>query len=99
MITHLRIQQALGVGLSALVLLYHFLTRVLPGFSLQISAFEPVRALPYALSVVAVIYGAYIRNDRNQAYAEFIQNSPGINVDTDGVKYGGGHGFGGTAGG
>lgn len=99
MITHLRIQQALGVGLSALVLLYHFLTRVWPGFSLPMSGFEPVRALPYVVAVAALIYGGYIRKDRDNAYAEFIKNSPGIDVDTQAVTYGTGHGFGNPSGG
>jgi len=97
MITHLRIQQALGIGLGALVLLYHFLTRVLPGVSLPLCAFEPVRALPYVVAVAALVYGTYIRNDRNKAYEEFLRNSPGIDVDTKGVTYGIGHGFGKTS--
>lgn len=99
MITHLRIQQALGVGLSGLILLYHFLTRVWPGFSLPLSMFEPVRALPYVVAVAAIIYGVFLRKDRDKAYAEFIENSPGIDVDTQAVKYGTGHGFGKTSGG
>jgi hypothetical protein len=99
MITHLRIQQALGVGLSALVLLFHFLTRVSPGISLPWSNFEPVRALPYAVAVAAILYGSYISKDRDSAYAEFLQNSPGIDIETQGISYGTGHGFGSTTGG
>lgn len=94
MITHLRIQMAFGIGLSVLVLFYHFVTRVLPGFSLPFSTFDSLRAMPYVLSMAAFIYGTHIRNDRNQAYAEFIQNSPGVDVEAAEIKYGTGHGFG-----
>jgi hypothetical protein len=99
MITHLRIQQALGIGLSALVLVYHFITRVWPGLSLSFTHFDPLRALPYVMGVAAIIYGNYIRDDRNRAYAEFLENSPGVKVDNQGIKYGTGHGFGKTTGG
>jgi hypothetical protein len=96
MITHLRIQQALGIGLSSLVLLYHFLTRVAPGLGGPWSSFDPVRTLPYLMAIVAVIYGINIKRKRDHAYQEFIKNSPGIEVSTAGITYGPGHGFGNT---
>ena len=55
--------------------------------------FDPPRALPYAIVIVAFMYWNKLRKNRNTAYAEFIENSPGIAIDTSGVTYGVGHGF------
>lgn len=92
MLTHLQIQYALGIGLGTLVLFYHFYTRVIPGFKLPISNFDPIQGLPYALVVAAIFYLFHLRKNRNDSYREFLNNSPGIEVDTKGVKYGVGHG-------
>lgn len=93
MLTHLQIQYALGLGLGALVLLYHFFDRVFPGFGAPIHNFDPVRGLPYILVIAATIYLYRLRNKRNKSYREFLENSPGIDVDTEGINYGVGHGF------
>lgn len=92
MLTHLKIQYALGVGLGTLVLIYHFYSRIVPGFKLPISNLDPIRGLPYALVIVAIIYLYCLRKNRNDSYKEFLKNSPGIEVDTKGVQYGVGHG-------
>jgi hypothetical protein len=93
MIAHLKIQLVLGIGLSGLVLLYHFSLRVLPGLSAPIANFDSARALPYILTVAAVLYGNHLRRRREADYVEFLTNSPGIDIDTKGIAYGGGHGF------
>jgi hypothetical protein len=93
MLTHLKIQYALGVGLGGLVLLYHFINRVAPGFNAPIANFDPIRALPYVLVIVSVIYLVWLRKNRHDSYKEFLENSPGIEVDTKGIKYGVGHGY------
>lgn len=92
MIEHLRIQLALGIGLGGIVLCYHFLERVLPGFSSPISSFEPIRALPYFLVVVSFFYLLNVKKHTKEKYEEFLKNSPGINVDTQDISYGIGHG-------
>lgn len=99
MITHLKIQMALGIGLGALVLLFHFSTRVFPGFVEPWSTFDPARTLPYLVSVGAFTYCSWLSRDRDSAYAEFLKNSPGEPVDTTGISYGSGHGFGPSGGG
>lgn len=91
MLTHLRIQWALGIGIALLFLLYHFFTRVLPGVGTPWSSFELQRALPYAVSVVCLVFLLRLRSDRTQAYGNFLRNSPGLKVDTTGVQYGIGH--------
>ncbi len=93
MITHIRIQFALAVGIALIILIFHFLTRVVPGFSQPISGFDPLRALPYVLFVVGIAYLAKLRKNRNLSYKEFLMNSPGLEVDTTGIEYGPGHGF------
>lgn len=99
MIAHLRIQVYLAWGLALVVLLHHFSTRVVPGFSSSSCHFDVARTLPYLFSAISgiVIYG--VANDRNKSYEEFISQSPGLPVDTTGIDYGVGHGYKGGAGG
>jgi len=92
MIEHLRIQLALGIALGLVVLLYHFLDRVMPGLSESFSQFEPIRALPYLLVIFAIIFLLKMKKDAAEKYQEFIRNSPGKIVDIDGIHYGKGHG-------
>lgn len=91
MLTHLRIQYWLGVGIGILFLLYHFNLRVVPGIHSPIRNFEFSRSLPYTFAVCAVILLWRLRHNRIESYKEFLRNSPGINVDTSGVQYGVGH--------
>lgn len=85
-------QIILSMLISVILLGFHFTTRVSPGFSAPLSNFELLRALPYItlLVVVALIVWEVVR--LNRKYAEFMRNSPGIQVDTQGIDYGIGHG-------
>jgi hypothetical protein len=94
MITHLRIQVALGVAVGALVAVFHFITRVVPGFGAPWTNFELLRALPYATVVAVLVYVLQLRGHRNRSYTEFITNSPGKQVTVTGISLGEGHGFG-----
>jgi len=94
MITHLSIQYSLGLGTALLVLGYHFGTRVFPGIGESWSTFDPVRALPYIVALACTAYVVWLRRKCKDKYEEFLTNSPGIDVDTEGVLYGPGHGFG-----
>ena len=91
MLTHLRIQYLFGIGIVSLVLLYHFLTRVLPGFGSPWANFEPLRCLPYVILIIGGGVVFRIRRKMKKKYAEFLENSPGIDVDTEGIRYGEGH--------
>lgn len=91
MLTHLRIQYWLGVGIAALFLAYHFITRVLPGWALSLQYFEVQRSLPYLVLGACVILLWKLRENRLSSYEEFLKNSPGIPVDTTGIEYGTGH--------
>jgi hypothetical protein len=92
MIEHLRIQFYLGIGLAAIVLIYHFIERVYPGICLQLSNFDPIRAIPYLLLVIATVYVFYLKNKLNDKYKEFLSNSPGIDISSNSIHYGVGHG-------
>lgn len=91
MITHLRIQYLLAVGIGSVVLLFHFCTRVVRGIGAPWSSFEPLRSLPYAVLLVAVVAIVLLKVNRGKAYSEFLQNSPGKHVDSGGITYGVGH--------
>ena len=91
MITHLRIQYALALGIGFVVLLFHFFTRVERGLGAPWSGFDPLRSLPYAVLVLAFLAVWRLKINREEAYAEFLQNSPGKNINTGGVIFGVGH--------
>jgi hypothetical protein len=91
MITHLRIQYALGLGITLVVLIFHFFTRIVPGLGGQWSSFDPVRALPYAVGMIAVLVLSWLKAHREKAYAEFLSNSPGREINVSGVTFGVGH--------
>jgi len=92
MITHLKIQFALGIGVAVSVLAYHLIDRVAPGIGSPFSNFEAKRVLPYLALAVVMVYLARLRAKADRKYAEFLVNSPGIPVDTAGISYGEGHG-------
>ena len=99
MITHLKIQMALGTGIGLLVLLFHFLDRVLPGFGSPIALFEPLRGLPYVAALAGTVYIYNVKRHRDDSYAEFLENSPGREINAENVRYGRGHGYGKSGGG
>jgi len=94
MLTHLRIQWWLGLGIGLLILLHHFLSQVLPILNCNnanVGRFHWEMILPYVIAVLALILVCLVRKHRIQCYEEFKANSPGINVDTTGIQYGVGH--------
>lgn len=93
MLTHLKIQYALGIGLLIIIVLFHFFSRILPGLNLPLSNFEFIRSIPYISLFISVIFLMNIRKRRIKSYEEFIANSPGIDIDTKEISYGVGHGF------
>jgi len=91
MIEHLRIQMALGIGLGGIVIIYHFVERILPNISESVSNFDPIRSLPYILIIFAFGYLYWLKKHCKEKYEEFIKNSPGVDIDTNNIKYGVGH--------
>jgi hypothetical protein len=91
MLSHLRIQFVLGVGVAGLVLLYHLLTYVVPEARAPCGQLSPQRCLPWVTLIACLILVLWLRGRRIKAYEEFLRNSPGIHVDTEGLEYGVGH--------
>jgi ABC-type multidrug transport system permease subunit len=91
MISYFRVQAGLATAIALLVLMFHFVTRVVPGFSAPWSGFEAARVLPYISAIGAVVVCLVFAADRQRSYANFLSNSPGITVDTSAVTYGTGH--------
>ncbi|QDT27368.1 hypothetical protein Enr10x_26850 [Gimesia panareensis] len=93
MLTHLRLQVALAFGLGSVVVLFHLFERVVPGFSAPICNFDLMRSIPYFLIIGAIIYLWRLKNKCIKKYEEFLENSPGKEISTKGIRYGSGHGF------
>ena len=92
MISHLRIQVMLTVAIGLLILTYHFSTRVWDTLSAKAQV-DIAKLLPYLIAVVSgLLFRHHCRKDREK-YAEFLENSPGLTIDTTGIKYAVGHGF------
>ena len=91
MMAHLRIQFVLGLGIAGVVLGAHFASRVYPAIGVPDSTFDPMGAIPY---FVAIGGGLWLWNEHESTkkkYDEFIQNSPGVDIDTSGILFGIGH--------
>jgi hypothetical protein len=91
MITHLKIQYALGLGIATLFIFCQFIGRVLPGIHAPAGNFELSRSLPYLAATAWAIFLWFLRKNRIDSYQEFLENSPGIVVKTAGIRYGIGH--------
>src|SRR5579862_1199611 len=91
MLTHLKIQYILGTTIAALFLLFHFLTRILPGIGAPWANFEAQRTIPYLVVAICAVWLSILRSNRQSAYKEFLKNSPGTVVNTAGIVYGAGH--------
>jgi hypothetical protein len=92
MIEHLSIQAAFGIGIAAFVLLYHFISRVAESIDVNASV-EIAKLVPDVVAAVGAVYLRRLQAKTNKKYIEFLQESPGIEVDTAGTEYGPGHGF------
>ncbi len=88
----LRIQMTLFIAIVILIISYHFIIRVLPGIrNPEAYTFEFVGLLPYISLLFLVLYSLIERKKFIDKYKEFISNSPGKEIDTDGINYGIGH--------
>lgn len=74
---HLAIQLTLAGSIWLLALLFHFLTRIVPGFSLPLADLDPTRALPYLSGLVALFVVMWFKAKVGTHEAKLIQRSPG----------------------
>lgn len=75
---HFLIQLILSAAVLALVLGYHFAERVLPGFSLPWTCFEPVRTIPYVITLIVLIGLVLLALHYRRKETEFLERSPGF---------------------
>lgn len=77
MLDHQRIQLWFGIAVTGVVLGYHFLMRVIPGFSSSLAHFDAVRGMPYLALVCGV--GALWRLYKHhlKAFNSLTEKSPG----------------------
>jgi hypothetical protein len=87
LIRHLKIQDWLAVGLSGLMLVYHFYVRVLPGVCLSVGHFDLIRALPYAAAAFVLWWNWREKAAADRKYQKFKATSPGISIDASGISY------------
>jgi hypothetical protein len=93
MLTHLKIQYALAVGIGLIVLWYHFFNRVMPGFNFPFDSFDFNRSLPYLVVLISLGFLIYLKKQRDTSYQEFINKSPGKEIKSNDIQHGTGHGF------
>jgi len=91
MISYFRVQAGLATAIASLVILFHFVTRVVPGLGEAWSNFDLSRTLPYISAFGAILVCFLFARDRQKSYENFLTNSPGVTVDTSEVTYGTGH--------
>jgi len=88
MLTHLRLQRALAVGVAVLVFLVHFSSDFWPKpfWALELENYLPIAAMTFGAIV-------WVRSSERakQRYKEFLENSPGKEVDVSGIRFGIGH--------
>jgi hypothetical protein len=92
LLDQLWLQIILATLITAIFLCLHFVTRVQPGLNAPLSHFEWQRALPYMVLIIVALLLKWETRRANRKYAEFIRNSPGLQVDTTQIEYGIGHG-------
>lgn len=92
MIEHLKLQLALGLGLGAIVILYHFFDTILPALNCKNFAVTFLNTVPYLLVLAATAYLMELKRKLVAKYEEFITNSPGKEIDSNDINYGVGHG-------
>lgn len=81
LLNQFQIQFGLGVGIYLLVILYHFVTRVVPGFGSPLKNFQVERSFPYLISVLSIIVLTLLRKKEVRGQRELLRRSPGVEVD------------------
>lgn len=92
MIFNLFIHFLFGTLLGILILIYHILTVIYPIIIFK-ERLKLLNILPYILLILSFIFLYNLKKKRNKHYKEMLINSPGLQIDTTNIKYGGGHGY------
>jgi len=82
LVDHLQIQHHFGIAIALVALIFHFLTRVYPGFSLPIDKFDPQRTFPYLIAVLGIGYLSWFRTKQAAQHEKLVRRSPGVQLNT-----------------
>jgi len=96
MIFHLKLQSFIGYSLGAIVLMIYLIKEIIPNFSIlfKLEWVDAInKLLPAFTTLIVIPYLFYVKRHRMKSYEEFLQNSPGIEIDTTGISYRPGHGY------
>jgi hypothetical protein len=93
MISHLRIQRGLALAIATLVLIFHFLKVILPIWQSSVK-FDVLNTAPWIIAIGGIVIWIQSIISNRTKYSEFLRNSPGADIDTSGIEYHSGHGFG-----
>lgn len=89
-LSELKIQLFLILGLDIIVLLYHIFDRIIPIINKSVES-DFACWTPYIVLIGAAIYVITFKRKLDRKYMEFKENSPGKNINTIGIKFGEGH--------
>lgn len=89
MIGHLKVQMFLAISVIITACVAYYIH--LDFFSRNPRTLNIEEALPLFALVAGVIYTSATSHRNRRAYKEFIENSPGVDIDTIGIRYGEGH--------
>jgi hypothetical protein len=90
LITHLKIQLCLALGVAVLVLSFHFMTIMLPIYKSD-KQWSFLVFLPWAAAVVGLLVWWHSARKAKARYKTFVTNSPGKEMDDTGIIHGPGH--------
>jgi hypothetical protein len=83
MVHYYRIQAVLGIGISVLVLLMHFNTRIVPLLGSAAVGLTLQNFIPYMMLIIVVIWLLLLKRGRDAEYATFVAASPGKDMTPD----------------
>lgn len=93
MINNFKVQFALGIGIASIFIILHFLKEVLPNIDFNIEKIHLVGYMPYLITFCVCIYLVNFKKRTNRNYKNFVNNAPGIDVDSSSIEYDEQHGF------
>ena len=80
LIEHLKIQLWFGIGVGAIIILYHYIKQVYPWPFPPYGNFAPMKTIPYIILIICIVMVMRLRNDRIRRYMQFKERSPGIEL-------------------
>lgn len=92
MISHLRIQNTLGICIGLIVISLHSIDRILPGLLSPVSHFEPMRAFPIVAALLAILNITNVARSNEKKYQEFLRMAPGKQIAANTAPFVHGHG-------